>query len=67
MLSYEPMKDRNSTMKTTIYEPEPIEAEIFLYSKDLSDVNNPWEIASVEKIAGKYGESNVLVCVWLKT
>ena len=64
MLSYEDYDDR---IATNIPEhlnnaDDVLEAELFLYSIDLSAPKSDWEIASVEKIAGEYKPSNILVC-----
>jgi hypothetical protein len=65
MLSYEPISDRLAhTNRESIFNTNII-GKIYLYSKDMSDVFNPWEIASVEKIAGEYVPANVLICQYI--
>jgi hypothetical protein len=65
MLSYEPLKDRVAyDIPDNLKNSEVIEAELFLYSKELSKPKSKWEIASVEKIAGKYKPANIIISTY---
>lgn len=62
MISYEPLADRvPSDVPDNLKNSEVIEAELFLYSKDLSKPKSDWEIASVENINGTYKPANLKI------
>jgi len=68
LISYEPLSDRVATdVPVDLKNVEVIEAELYLYSKDLSKPKSKWEIASVEKIMDNYKPANLLVNIYIAT
>ena len=66
MVSYEPLAERVPyDVPVNLKDNEVIEAELFLYSRDLSKSNSDWEIASVEDINGKYKSANLGIYVMI--
>lgn len=66
MLCYEPLDERIAMdVPDHLKNTGVFEAELFLYSKDLSKPKSNWKIASVEKIAGEYKLSNILISIFI--